>query len=65
MADAFALLVMGTAFCYLEYKNQDKRMAEIEIILKEQKEEIKSVQDKVSSIKVVQQVKPGSLAFRT
>jgi hypothetical protein len=62
--DAAVLLIVGAVLCYSEYKNQDARMATIEQTLKTQKEEISVLQDKISSIKVIQQAKPGSLAFR-
>lgn len=62
--DAFALLVMGVVFSYLEYKNQDKKLAEIEQILKQHQADLSEVKDKISSIKVIQQAKPGALTFR-
>lgn len=62
--DASILLIVGLVLSYLEYKNQDKRLSEVESLLAIHKAEIGILQDKISSIKVIQQAKPGSLAFR-
>lgn len=62
--DVSAFLIVGAVLCYSEYKNQDKRLVQIEQELKTHKEEISVLQDKISSIKVIQQAKPGSLGFR-
>lgn len=62
--DATVLLIVGSILAYMEYKNQEKRLTEIENIIKAQQIEFQSLQDKISSIKVIQQAKPGSLTFR-
>lgn len=62
--DVSVFLIVGAVLCYSEYKNQDKRLVEIEKALKMQKEEIGVLQDKISSIKIIQQSKPSSLGFR-
>lgn len=62
--DASILLIVGLVLSYFEYKNQDAKVSQIEKELAHQKAELKDLQDKISSIKVIQQAKPGSLAFR-
>lgn len=62
--DASILLIVGVVLSYMEYKNQDAKVSQIEKELAYQKEQLKELQDKISSIKVIQQAKPGSLAFR-
>jgi hypothetical protein len=62
--DVSVLLIVGAVLCYSEYKNQDKRWVQIEQALKMHKEEIGVLQDKISSIKIIQQSKPNSLGFR-
>lgn len=63
--DASVLLIMGAVLSYVEYKNQDVRMKKLEESVAKTHAELLIIQDKVSSIKVIQQAKPGSLAFRS
>lgn len=65
ISEALVLLIVGGVFAYCEYKNSDAKLLEVEKKLKEQEASIKDLQEKVGSIKIVQQVKPGNIAFRT
>lgn len=63
--DAAVLLIAGLVFSYMEYKNQDKRLTELDALVKAHAQEISVLQDKVSSIKIIQQTKPNALGFRS
>lgn len=65
LVDASILLIVGAVFAYIEYKNQDKRVSALEEKLNKQNAEVMDLKDKVSSLRVIQQAKPGSLAFRS
>lgn len=63
--EAFVVLIAGLVYAYVEYKNHDARFDALDKKVKEQDLIIKDLSDKVSSIKIIQQVKPGSLTIRS
>ncbi len=65
ISEALVLLIAGGVFAYCEYKNNDKRLETLEKRVSDQDIIIKDLSDKVSSIKIIQQVKPGSLTIRS
>lgn len=62
--DAAVILILGAVFAFLEFKSSEKRIVEFEAVLNKQREDIDDLKEKVSSIKIVQQVKPNNIAFR-
>lgn len=62
--DAATLLVLGFVFAYSEYKNHDSKLKELEEKLDFQGKELKVLKENVSSIKVVQQIKPNAIQFK-
>lgn len=59
--EALILLIVGGVFAYCEYKNSDSKLVELEKKLKEQEEFAKGLAEKIGSIKIIQQVKPGNV----
>ena len=62
--DVAVIAVIGVIFAYLEYKNKDKDLEKLTAAVTNQQIEIEELKNKVSSIKMVQSVKPGALNFR-
>lgn len=62
--DALILLVLFAGFLVFEYKEKDKQYKELKTQIDEHKLQIKALEEKVSSIKFVQQVRPGSVGVR-
>ena len=65
LSEALVLLIVGMVYSYLEYKNQDVKMAEFEQRLNEKDRQYHELNEKVGSIKIIQQVKPGNMGFRS
>lgn len=62
--DAALLLVLGSVFAYVEYKNADKKLEEFEKKLSSQQTEINGLKEQVGSIKMVQSVRPGAINYK-
>lgn len=63
-SEVTVMAVIAALFAYLEYKNSDKQLEKLALTVKTQSQDISELQTKVSSIKFVQQVKPGGLNLR-
>lgn len=62
--DVAVIAVICTVFAYLEHRKQDKELENLALAVKTSQAKIKELEDKVSSIKFVQSVKPGALNLR-
>ena len=62
--DASVILILGVVFAYSEYKNSEKKLQELEVIVKQQQEIVEDLKEKVASIKITQQMRPGSVGIR-
>lgn len=62
--DAALLTVLGSVFAFFEYKNYDKELKALENSYKAQQEDLDRIKEQVSSIKIIQHVKPNSLGFK-
>lgn len=62
--DVAVIAVICTVFAYLEHKKQDKELENLALAVKTSETKIKELEDKMSSIKFVQAVKPGALNLR-
>lgn len=58
------IAVIAGLFAYLEYKNRDKELEKLVLAVNSHDKDLQELKDKVSSIKLVQQVKPGAMTFR-
>lgn len=58
------MAVIAALFAYLEYKNGDKALEKLALTVKDHDRDLAEIKDRMSSIKIAQQVKPGSISFR-
>lgn len=65
LVDAALLLIAGGIFAYSDHRNQQSQVAKLEAVVEQHHKELEELKEKVTSIKIVQQVKPNNLAFRS
>lgn len=64
LSDAAVLLVLGAIYCFCEYKTSDKQLKLVQNQLLEQEKQVKILQDKVDSIKIVQHMQPRGIGVK-
>jgi len=64
LSDVGIVLVLGLVFSFCEYKQTEKKYTDLKNQVDKQDIELKELKEKVTSIKIIQQVKPNSLGFK-